>query len=314
MSLLLYIASAVSIGALISFTPWIKYEVDDPLGIKQFNRFKSGQTFDYIVIGSGSTGAVIASRLSEDPFVRVLLLEAGGDGSLISDIPAGVGFLLGSAMDWKYFNEPNGKSCLAMKGGRCAWHRGKAIGGSSTINGMLYVRGDKDDYDNWARLGNPGWSYEEILPYFKKSMNQQNPVLARNTQLYSTKGPLVVESPSYKTPLAGAFLKAAKFNGFQVKDVNDGDAEGFSNIQATIDDGKRVSTAKAFLRQDVIARHNLDIVLNSLVTKILVDQDSKAYGVLFKRNGDIQTAFASHEVILSAGAIASPQLLMLSGI
>lgn len=128
-----------------------------------------------------------------------------------------INFLMGfsgSSMDWKYFNEPDGQSCLAMKEGRCFWHRGKAIGGSTTINGMLYVRGDKDDYDNWARQGNPGWAYEDLIPYFKKSMDQQNLKLLRSRpDIYGNQGPLVVESPDYTSPIANVFLAAAKEQG-----------------------------------------------------------------------------------------------------
>ena len=113
-------------------------------------------------------------------------------------------------MDWQYFSEPNSKSCLAMIDGKCSLHRGKAIGGSSVLNGMLYVRGDKDDYDNWAKAGNNGWSYEDVLPYFKKSMDQQDLNLARNTKLYARGGPLTVETPDFKTAASFAFLEGDK--------------------------------------------------------------------------------------------------------
>ena len=188
-------------------------------------------------------------------------------------------------MDWKYKNEPDGDTCLAMNNGQCSWHRGKALGGSTSINGMLYVRGDRDDYDKWSKAGNPGWSYEEVLPYFKKSMDQQDPKLALNTQVYATGGPLVIETPSYRSLVSEAFLRAASEAGYTVKDTNDGQATGFSHVQMTADEGKRMSSAKAFLKAKVIKRPNLDVVLNAQVTQVLI-KDSRAYGVMFSRFGN----------------------------
>ena len=188
-------------------------------------------------------------------------------------------------MDWKYKNEPDGDTCLAMNNGQCSWHRGKALGGSTSINGMLYVRGDRDDYDQWSKAGNPGWSYEEVLPYFKKSMDQQDPKLALNTQVYATGGPLVIETPSYRSLVSEAFLSAASEAGYAVKDTNDGQATGFSHVQMTADEGKRMSSAKAFLKAKVIKRPNLDVVLNAQVTQVLI-KDSRAYGVMFSRFGN----------------------------
>ena len=188
-------------------------------------------------------------------------------------------------MDWKYKNEPDGDTCLAMNNGQCSWHRGKALGGSTSINGMLYVRGDREDYDQWSKAGNPGWSYEEVLPYFKKSMDQQDPKLALNTQVYATGGPLVVETPSYRSLVSEAFLRAASEAGYAVKDTNDGQATGFSHVQMTADEGKRMSSAKAFLKAKVIKRPNLDVVLNAQVTQVLI-KDSRAYGVMFSRFGN----------------------------
>ena len=196
-----------------------------------------------------------------------------------------IDFFSGSQMDWKYKNEPDGDTCLAMNNGQCSWHRGKALGGSTSINGMLYVRGDRDDYDQWSKAGNPGWSYEEVLPYFKKSMDQQDPKLALNTQVYATGGPLVIETPSYRSLVSEAFLRAASEAGYAVKDTNDGQATGFSHVQMTADEGKRMSSAKAFLKAKVIKRPNLDVVLNAQVTQVLI-KDSRAYGVMFSRFGN----------------------------
>lgn len=304
----------VVVGSFIVFLPFVKYELDDPVGIKQFAAYKVNQSYDYIVVGGGSTGSVVASRLSQDPNIRVLLLEAGGDGSFISDVPAGIGALLGSPMDWKYFSEPDDKSCLAMNEGRCSWHRGKAIGGTSTINGMLYVRGDRADYDTWEALGNPGWGYDDVLPYFKLSEDLRDPILAKDTLNHNVGGLLTVDRPPYKTALSDAFLDAARSRGYRVKDINDGHATGFAPVHANIRNGKRWSVAKAFLRRPVVARDNLDIVLNALVTKVVV-KNGTVKGVKFIRGGGKpKSVRVSGEVILSAGAVASPQILMLSGI
>jgi len=292
-------------------------DIDDPIGIPEFEPTNLLPSYDYIVVGGGSTGCVVAARLSEDPRNSVLLLEAGGDGSLITEVPALVGSVYGQeSIDWNYKTEPEAASCLAMNGRRCSWHRGKAIGGTSAINGMLYIRGSRHDYDEWARLGNPGWSYDEVLPFFLKSEDQQNPTYAADTTYHSTGGPLPVSTPSYKTPLSDAFLRAAEFLGFPVVDVNSESADGFTHMQITAKRSKRFSTAKAFLRP-ALKRDNLHVLLKARVTKVLFDKFRRAYGVSFERGVPFKKRFvakASKEVILSAGAVVSPQLLMLSGI
>ena len=164
------IPSAVVYAALLVTLPLIGIELDDPVNIKQFRPTKLRPYYDYIVVGGGSAGCVIASRLSEDPHNSVLLLDAGGDGTFLSDIPGAVGALYDQpSLDWSYKTEPESDACLAMNGRKCSWHRGKSIGGTSTINGMLYVRGAKEDYNEWKRLGNIGWGYEDVLPFFKLS-------------------------------------------------------------------------------------------------------------------------------------------------
>ena len=170
-----FVPSALIIAFFFVGLPLIGIELDDPVGIKQFNPTQLRPYYDYIVVGGGSAGCVVASRLSEDPHNTVLLLDAGGDGTLISDIPGAVGALYGQpTLDWSYKTEPESNACLAMNGRKCSWHRGKSIGGTSTINGMLYVRGSKEDYDEWARLGNIGWGYQDILPFFKLSEGISN--------------------------------------------------------------------------------------------------------------------------------------------
>ena len=165
-----FLPSSFILASILVGLPFIGIELDDPVGIKQFGPTDIRPYYDYIVVGGGSAGCVVASRLSEDPNNAVLLLDAGGDGTFISDIPGAVGVLYGQpSLDWSYKTEPESNSCLAMNGRRCSWHRGKSIGGTSTINGMLYVRGAKEDYDEWERLGNLGWGYEDVLPFFKLS-------------------------------------------------------------------------------------------------------------------------------------------------
>jgi choline dehydrogenase len=275
--------------------------------------------YDFIVVGGGSAGAVVASRLSEISKWSVLLLEAGGDETEISDIPSLAGYLQLSDLDWKYQTSPPTESqyCLAMLGDRCNWPRGKVLGGSSVLNAMVYVRGNRHDYDHWAELGNEGWSYEEILPYFIKSEDNRNPYLAR-TPYHSTGGYLTVQESPWRTPLALAFLQAGVELGYNIRDCNGEFQTGFMITQGTIRRGSRCSTAKAFLRP-IRLRRNLHVAMHANVMKILIDSSGtnghpRARAVQFMRNSNSNIVRARREVILSAGAIGSPQLLMLSGI
>ncbi|XP_076665164.1 glucose dehydrogenase [FAD, quinone] [Andrena cerasifolii] len=272
------------------------------------------RTYDFIVIGGGSAGAVVASRLSEVSNWTVLLLEAGGDENEISDVPLLAGYTQLSEFDWKYQTSPPTASayCLAMTGDRCNWPRGKVLGGSSVLNAMIYVRGNRRDYDNWASLGNVGWSYDEVLPYFLKSEDNRNPYLAR-TPYHSTGGYLTVQEAPWRTPLSIAFLQAGQELGYENRDINGANQTGFMLAQATIRRGSRCSTAKAFLRP-IKNRQNLHIAMNSQALRVLFNEDKRATGVEILRDGRLQTVRVRREIVLSAGAINSPQLLMLSGI
>ncbi|XP_060830672.1 glucose dehydrogenase [FAD, quinone]-like [Bombus pascuorum] len=200
-----------------------------------------------------------------------------------------------------------------MNEGRCLWPRGKVMGGSSTINYMMYVRGNKKDYDIWEQLGNPGWSYKDVLSYFKKSEDNQNQNYAK-TAYHSTGGYLTINESQWQGPLGNAFLQAAEEMGYENRDVNGERQTGFMFPQGTVSHGSRCSTAKSFLRP-ISARKNLHVAMQAHVTKILIDPSSKrAYGVEFLRDGRTLRVRANKEVILSAGSINSPQLLMLSGI
>lgn len=270
--------------------------------------------YDFIVIGGGSAGNVVANRLSEVKKWSVLLLEAGGDENEISDVPAMVGFMQMSDLDWKYQTVPSttGQYCQAMKGDRCNWPRGKVLGGCSVLNAMVYVRGSKNDYNNWAALGNPGWDYNSMLKYFLKSEDVRNPYLAK-TPYHETGGYLTVQESPWRTPLSIAFLQAGRELGYENRDINGEKQSGFMITQSTLRRGSRCSTAKAFIRP-VRSRPNLDVVLHAEVTRLIFDKNKRAVGVEFEKGGRRHAAFAKNEVILSAGALNSPKLLMLSGI
>nr|CAD7415632.1 unnamed protein product [Timema poppensis] len=276
------------------------------------------EDYDFIVVGGGSAGAVVASRLSEILDWNVLLIEAGGDPTIESEIPLLYPYLQKSEIDWQYKTEPQSGACLGFINRQCTWPRGKVLGGSSTINAMLYIRGHKWDYDNWAAKGNTGWSYEEILPYFKKSEKLEDEDLLRheNTSKYhGTDGYLPINHFRHQHPVANAIIDACKEAGYKHSiDHNADDDERSRLYHTTSKDGQRWNTAKAFLGP-AKDRKNLHVTKFSHVTKILIDPSTnKVYGVQFKKGEDLNEVKVTKEVILSAGAINSPQILMLSGI
>uniref|UniRef100_A0A1B6C821 Glucose-methanol-choline oxidoreductase N-terminal domain-containing protein n=3 Tax=Clastoptera arizonana TaxID=38151 RepID=A0A1B6C821_9HEMI len=271
--------------------------------------------YDFIIIGGGSAGAVLANRLSEISNVSVLLLEAGGEEVILSDLPLAYAALQLSSMDWQYKTEPSDTFCLGMNNKRCNWPRGKVIGGTSVLNAMLYVRGNAMDYDLWEAQGNTGWSYKEVLPYFKKS-EKLNISHLMNSEFHGHDGYLNVEEFNYYSLITDSFLEAGRELGYEVTDVNGENQTGFTKSHGTLKDGFRCSTAKGYLRP-VKKRKNLHISLNSQVEKILfhdTEYGKLATDVVLKKFGQIKTVRARNEIIVSAGAISSPQLLMLSGI
>jgi choline dehydrogenase len=276
------------------------------------------QTFDFIVVGAGSAGAVIASRLSEDPSCRVALIEAGERPPEISSVPVACAAMqLNPDIDWMFTGDP-GKAGLGLNGKRMPVPRGKMLGGSSSINYMAYVRGHPGDYDSWAVGGATGWSYNDVLPYFRKSEG-----LAPTTDAvvdapaHNGDGPLGVSVRSPIIPAARAFVEAAEAAGFKRGDYNGRDRGGAavaSLLQTSTRGGKRCSTYHAFLEGEAENRPNLTLITGAQATRVILE-GLTGKGVEYRtKTGETCVARAEKEVIVSAGAIGSPHLLMLSGI
>ncbi|GAB6027859.1 hypothetical protein CHUAL_002077 [Chamberlinius hualienensis] len=279
------------------------------------SNLKPRQCFNGLLelVGSGSAGSVLASRLSEIAEWKILLLEAGGDESLLSVAPAAVHFLQLSDYDWKYRTTPQNDSCFAFKNRQNLWPRGKCLGGSSSINYMIYARGNRRDFDRWEYEGNHGWSWQDVLPYFKKFENYTNLSMRDDDLLFGHDGPLNVGFTEFETPLLEAFLEAVKWHGYSINDYNGQFQTGAYKVATTQRNGARLSVANAYIKS-MGQRPNLTILKQATVVKILFNHYRRAYGVSFDHFGKRKFAYATKEIIVSAGTINSPQLLMLSGI
>ena len=269
-------------------------------------------SYDYIIIGGGTAGAVLAARLTEDKDISVLLLEAGGDytDNPAYHIPSAFGSLQHSNADWAYFTEPQTNACHGMKDKRNFWPSGRVLGGSGVLNVMVYGRGLAEDYNNWATQGCDGWSYEDVFPYFLKSEDMLVDSL-KDSKFHGKGGPIAV-SDGRVTELQDVFIKAAQEVGYSHRDYSEMRGEAISPAQLTIRNGVRSSTGLEYLREARL-RDNLRLSINSLVTKVEI-KDLRAVGVSVLIDNKKKQVLSHEEVIVSAGAINSPALLMQSGI
>ncbi|MEU0404510.1 GMC family oxidoreductase N-terminal domain-containing protein, partial [Streptomyces sp. NPDC006197] len=262
--------------------------------------------YDYVIVGAGSAGCVLAARLSEDPDVRVALIEAGGpDTAQEIHVPAAFPQLFKSALDWDLDSDPE----PGIGGRRAYLPRGKVFGGCSSINAMIYIRGSRADYDGWAAAGATGWSYDEVLPYFKRAEDNE----CGEDAFHGTGGPLTVSDGRSGHPLSSAFVQAAQQAGYKANDdFNGEDQFGVGRYQVTQRGGLRCSAAVAYLHP-ALGRPNLTVLSSAHARRVVVE-DGRATGVEVERGGEVEVVRAEREVILSAGAYESPKLLMLSGI
>jgi len=263
--------------------------------------------FDYVIVGAGSAGCAMAARLTEDAGVSVCLLEAGGpDKSMLIHAPAAVVAMLPTKINnYGYETVPQ----PGLNDRRGYQPRGKTLGGSSSINAMLYVRGNRRDYDHWAELGNPGWSYDEVLPLFKRSENNEQ----IHNAYHGQGGPLNVTYPRHDSPISQLFLQSAQLNGILPnRDYNGAEQEGSFLYQVTHKNGERCSAAKAYLTPN-LSRPNLQVITHAVSARVLLE-GRRATGVAYHQGNELKQVRARREVILSSGAFGSPQLLMLSGI
>ena len=274
---------------------------------KQMNKNNEASEFDYVIVGAGSAGCVLANRLSADGKHSVLLLEAGPkDSNLWIHVPLGYGKLFKEkSVNWMYQTEPE----PGLNGRQVFQPRGKVLGGSSSINGLLYVRGQHEDYDRWRQRGNAGWGYDDVLPYFKKAENQQR----GPDKYHGSDGPLPVSDWRHHDPLSEAFVVAAAETGIPTNpDFNGATQEGAGFFQTTTRRGRRASTAFSYLRP-AKARSNLHVETSALAQRILFE-GRRAKAVEYKQEGRVRTARARKEILVSSGAYNSPQLLQLSGV
>ncbi|HEU5375313.1 MAG TPA: choline dehydrogenase [Ktedonobacteraceae bacterium] len=262
--------------------------------------------YDYIIVGAGSAGCVLANRLTEDPQTSVLLIEAGGpDKKQEIHIPAAFSKLFKTPLDWEYYTEEEPR----MANRKMYWPRGKVLGGSSSINAMIYIRGHRHDYDSWRDEGNEGWGYADVLPYFKKAENQER----GPSEYHGVGGPLNVSDRRYTNPLSYAFVAACKEMGIpENSDFNGAVNEGAGLYQTTQKNGARWSTVNAYLTP-ALSRPNLTVRTDTQVARVVIE-NGRATGIAYIEGDKVETVRANREVLVCGGAINSPQILMLSGV
>lgn len=272
-------------------------------------------SYNFIIVGGGTAGTVLANRLTENANVKVLLLEAGGTESQLTDVPYIANLWRDSRLDWKIMSEAQETSCLAFDKNQCTHSAGRGLGGSSVIGGMTYVRGNQEDYNRWAEQYSAwSWSWNDVYPYFLKSENSQDILELEVYANYHKKGgPMSVEYQRYDPAFTKPFLDAIKMNGHKIGDYNGKDQLSFHRVQSTKLKGRRMSTKRAFL-DEAKKRANLDVITFATVTRILFDTEQRAVGVEYLKNNRVTRVLTSNEVILSAGALRTPQILLLSGV
>jgi len=303
-------AVLIVIVTLFPLAIWLPYIWNYSLAYVGYFLTSFPASHDYIVVGSGSAGSVVAGRLAEAGH-SVLLVEAGGPSPAVAHIPSFVGLLQRSVIDWQYKTEPQRYSHFGYNGNVSSWPRGKVLGGSSILNYMLYMRGHSKDYDEWRDMGLEGWGWDDVLPYFKKSENMSSDIENRE-KFHGTDGPLGVTKDNYKEPIIDFLMEGAKELGYKVGDINgELQDEGFTPSQVSISNGWRAGTFEAFARK--YSDERITVLTFAHVNKLIL-KGKEAVGVEVSRFGRIEQFYAKQEVIVSAGAIGSPQILMLSGI
>ncbi|XP_070507004.1 glucose dehydrogenase [FAD, quinone]-like isoform X1 [Chironomus tepperi] len=311
--LLLIISSCNGFGLPKVFAPFVENFIKNNADNKVERRSYLSE-YDFIVVGSGPAGCVLANRLTENKDWNVLLIEAGTVETFVEQVPMFAPYEFLTRYNWGYLAERQPYSCLGSKDGRCGFPRGKALGGTSVINGMLYTRGSKEDFDTWVNLGNYGWDYyETVLPAFKKS-ERARLKFYHKSQFHNDTGYLSVVHNEFQTPIPKIFIDGNKAMGLDEIDYNADENIGVSYLQSNTLKGRRHSAYRSFI-EPFLHRKNLHIMLNTRVTRVLIDSVTRiAYGVELLRKNRRHKIIARREVILSAGTFHSPQLLQLSGI
>ena len=276
------------------------------------NKYQFAGLYDYVVIGAGTAGCVMASRLSEDENVTVLLIEAGPTEDVYSDIPKTSFYLLDTPIDWEFVSESQHKSGFGLKDRRIKYGRGKILGGSSVTNFLVYNRGNPRDYDKWKSDGAEGWGWADLFPYFIKAEDNDDPYMVASGY-HGKGGPLPVSNQVYWERISEAFRDSGPYLNYSIGDSKGPTQSVFEIHQRNTRKGERYSAARAYLEPVVKNRTNLHIFTNVMVHRILFDENKKVSGVEYTRLGKKKKVRLERDLILSAGAIMSPQILMMSG-